>query len=66
MEGELRIGLSRHRMRERWLRDRKLAEVKQANGGRPPCEVCGFDFSVAYGEIGRDYAQAGPPPEAAG
>jgi len=57
VEGELRVALTRHRARESWLRDVKIAEAKSANAGRLPCEVCGFDFLEAYGEIGRDYAQ---------
>jgi hypothetical protein len=57
LEGELRVALSRHRARERWLRDEKIAEVKRANGGRLPCQACGFEFFAVYGEIGRDYAQ---------
>jgi hypothetical protein len=56
-EGELRMALCRHRARERWLRDEKIAQAKLANGGRLPCEVCQFDFLEVYGEIGRDYAQ---------
>ena len=57
LEGELRIALSRHRARERWLREDKIAEVKKANDGRLPCQVCRFDFFEVYGEAGRDYAQ---------
>jgi hypothetical protein len=57
LEGELRHALCRHRARERWLRDEKIAEVKRANSGRLPCQSCGFDFFSVYGEIGRDYAQ---------
>jgi 5-methylcytosine-specific restriction protein A len=57
LEGELRVALGRHRARERWLRDRKIAEFKRANGGRLPCQVCGLDSFDVYGEIGRDYAQ---------
>jgi 5-methylcytosine-specific restriction enzyme A len=57
VEGELRVALTRHRARERWLRDQKIAQVKAANNGRLPCQVCGFEFFEAYGEIGRDYAQ---------
>jgi hypothetical protein len=56
-EGELRLALCRHRARERWLRDAKIAEVKRANGGRVPCQACGFEFYAVYGEVGRDYAQ---------
>jgi 5-methylcytosine-specific restriction protein A len=57
MEGEMRIALTRHRARERWLRDEKIARSKAAHNGRLPCEICGFDFFETYGEIGRDYAQ---------
>ena len=57
LEGEVRVALGRHRARERWLRDRKILDVKNANGGRLPCQVCGFDFYESYGELGRDYAQ---------
>ncbi|GAC1475236.1 MAG: hypothetical protein NVSMB9_27260 [Isosphaeraceae bacterium] len=57
LEGDLRLALGRHRARERWLRDKKIAEVKRANNGRLPCQVCGFDFFEVYGEPGRGYAQ---------
>jgi predicted HNH restriction endonuclease len=57
LEGEVRVALRRHRARERWLREAKIAEWKAAHDGRLPCHVCGFEFREAYGEIGRDYAQ---------
>jgi len=57
IEGEQRVVLTRHRAREHWLRDKKIAQAKMANDGRLPCEVCGFDFLRTYGEQGRDYAQ---------
>ncbi len=57
LEGELLVAMGRHRARERWLRDAKIAQVKEANGGRLPCQACGFEFYERYGEIGRDYAQ---------
>jgi 5-methylcytosine-specific restriction protein A len=59
VEGEMRMAVCRHRARERWLRDAKIAQAKAAHDGRLPCEVpgCGFDFFEVYGEIGRDYAQ---------
>jgi hypothetical protein len=57
VEGGLRVALARHRARERWLRGEKIAQAKRVNGGRLPCEVCGFDFFEAYGDLGRDYAQ---------
>ena len=44
LEGELLVALSRHRARERWLRDEKIAEVKKANGGRLPCQACAVRF----------------------
>ena len=57
IEGESLVALGRHRAREQWLRNEKIAEFKNANGGRLPCQACQFDFFQAYGEIGRDYAQ---------
>jgi 5-methylcytosine-specific restriction enzyme A len=57
VEGAIRVAFTRHRAKERWLRDEKIAEVKAANGGRLPCQVCDFEFFEVYGEIGRDYAQ---------
>ena len=57
LEGERLVAMSRHRARERWLREEKITEVKRTNGGRLPCEACGFNFFEVYGEIGRDYAQ---------
>jgi 5-methylcytosine-specific restriction protein A len=56
LEGEPRMALCRHRARERWLREEKIAQAKAAHDRRLPCEVCGFDFLEVYGEIGRDYA----------
>jgi hypothetical protein len=57
IEGKERLILVRHRARERWLRDQKIAAAKVAHQGRLPCEVCGFDFFQTYGEVGRDYAE---------
>lgn len=57
LEGEVRIAFRRHRARERRLRDTKLGAHAAAHGGRLPCEVCGFDFALAFGEIGTGYAQ---------
>jgi hypothetical protein len=58
LEGALRLGLTRHRARESWLRGAKLQEAKSRGNGRIRCEVprCGFDFLDVYGEIGRDFA----------
>lgn len=33
-------------------------EYASRNGGRLPCEVCGFDFKTAFGERGSDFAEA--------
>lgn len=47
-----------HRKREVRLRDKKIAQALQKNGGRLVCEVpnCGFDFKLRYGELGVEYA----------
>jgi hypothetical protein len=60
LEGELRMRYSRHRNRERWLRDGKIeAAISTTSDGRLCCEVpgCGFDFEAVYGGLGRRYAQ---------
>jgi predicted HNH restriction endonuclease len=59
LEGAERMALVRHRKREQFLRDAKVAEARKLGNGRLKCEVpgCGFDFEAAYGELGRDYAQ---------
>lgn len=59
MEGAERMALVRHRRRERYLRESKIAEAKKWTGGKLLCEApgCGFDFAVVYGELSRDYAQ---------
>jgi 5-methylcytosine-specific restriction enzyme A len=59
LEGELQMALCRHRDRERWLRDEKIAQAKIANDGRLPCEVCGFDFFVLVSQVRRRKA-SGP------
>ncbi len=51
------MALRRHRARELWKREEKIAAHQAANGGRLPCEACGFDFFEEYGEVGRGYAQ---------
>jgi hypothetical protein len=57
LEGELRVYMATHRLRERALRDRKIAQVLR-DGGRLRCQVrdCGFDFEQTYGELGRGFA----------
>lgn len=56
-EGALILKL--HRSRER---DRKLIEKKKATtlalSGHLSCEVCGFDFSERYGDLGSGYIEA--------
>ena len=58
LEGEARRRMILHRKREGWLRDARIALVKQRTG-RLGCEVnaCGFDFETSYGPVGKDYAQ---------
>jgi len=58
LEGEARRRMILHRKREGWLRDARIAFVKQDTGGLG-CEVttCGFDFEASYGPLGKDYAQ---------
>lgn len=59
IEGEIQVRLIRHRRREGWLRDQKLAQAKKLSGGALKCEVprCGFNFESVYGTTGRGYAQ---------
>ena len=57
IEGVLFLALVRHRAREQGLRDAKIQQVKAAQAGRLPCEVCGFDFGEFYGKHGQGYAQ---------
>lgn len=51
--------LKQHLARER---NRKLVELAKdkflAKHGKLFCEICGFDFSVKYGEIGKNYIEA--------
>lgn len=58
LEGELLRRVVSHRKRERYLRDRKIADVFDRIGALV-CEVpgCGFDFARAYGKLGVGYAQ---------
>lgn len=58
LEGELLSRVVFHRKRERYLRDRKIADVIDRIGTLV-CEVpnCGFDFAREYGQLGVGYAQ---------
>jgi 5-methylcytosine-specific restriction enzyme A len=57
LEGQPEIRYVRHRRRERYIRDAKIAEVL-ASGKRLTCEVpgCGFDFEARYGTGARGLA----------
>jgi hypothetical protein len=58
LEGEVLLRMVRHRKREQYLRDRKIADVLRREGSLV-CEVpgCGFDFARVYGPLGVGYAQ---------
>lgn len=49
-----------HRSRERDSALVQLAKAHHArrNKGKLPCEICNFDFSDVYGELGRSYIEA--------
>jgi len=58
LEGKVYFRYSRHRHRERKLREAKIEEArKRSPDQRLRCEVpgCGFDFEERYGEIGRGF-----------
>jgi 5-methylcytosine-specific restriction protein A len=56
MEGGVLEVIHRRRERSRKLVDRKKNAVL-AEHGCLRCEVCGFDFAHAYGELGRGFAE---------
>ncbi|NNC01870.1 hypothetical protein HJC10_03250 [Corallococcus exiguus] len=57
-EGAIRYVYSRHRKRERRLREEKIAKALRGSS-KLRCEVpgCGFDFGDVYGDVGERYAQ---------
>jgi len=60
LEGAIRIAMTRHRSRERALRNAKLDAARLASpDGRLRCEVpgCGFDFFERYGKLGENFAE---------
>jgi hypothetical protein len=59
LEGRVLRAYRLHRARERALREAKIDENREKNGGRVVCEVpgCGFDFEERYGEIGAGFAE---------
>ncbi|MCU4184586.1 HNH endonuclease [Acidiferrimicrobium sp. IK] len=54
-EGRLLYRRHRTRERSRALSNRKKAEARSR--GQLAGEVCGFDFQVTYGELGRDFIE---------
>lgn len=52
---EGRAALRIHLRRER---SQKLINAFKASLVRPKCEACGFDFAVAYGDLGAGYIEA--------
>ena len=55
-EGEVLLRLHRLREREpRAVRAKKQSVLRHT--GRLACEVCGFDFGAAYGELGHGFAE---------
>lgn len=57
---EGKIKLETHKKYERnqtLVRDAKKL-FKDQHGGKVYCEICGFDFSEVYGEIGEDFIEA--------
>jgi 5-methylcytosine-specific restriction protein A len=56
-EEEYHEDLTQLRVHKRVERNRKLSrKAKEANGYI--CQVCGIDFEMCYGEIGRDFIEA--------
>ncbi|MEU6273591.1 HNH endonuclease [Streptomyces populi] len=55
-EGQLLRRWALYRERSRPLRDRKI-QAALDEGGPLRCEVCAFDFTVAYGELGAGYIE---------
>lgn len=55
-EGRLLAELHFRRERDPRLRMRKIATVR-GNGRALVCEVCAFDFSVVYGQLGAGYIE---------
>jgi 5-methylcytosine-specific restriction protein A len=56
-EGTVVLKLHRSRERDRKLIDKKKQQVIAASG-RLTCEVCNFDFSERYGELGVGFIEA--------
>ncbi|MER5978626.1 HNH endonuclease [Streptomyces sp. NPDC001857] len=56
IEGRLLTRRALARERNPKLRAQKIAHVRR-HGGPLSCEVCGFDFGAAYGELGEGYIE---------
>lgn len=54
-EGRLTQASSKQRRRSQRLRSEAISKFKREHDGRLICEVCEFDFKVAYGVLGEDY-----------
>jgi 5-methylcytosine-specific restriction enzyme A len=55
-EGQLLARWAIHRERDRGLRDRKIQQARR-RGEAIRCEVCSFDFALAYGDLGSGYVE---------
>jgi 5-methylcytosine-specific restriction protein A len=55
-EGGILEYLARRHERDRGIRERKIAAVRQS-GAAVACEVCGFDFGAVYGSRGAGYIE---------
>ncbi|WP_328831195.1 HNH endonuclease [Streptomyces sp. NBC_00252] len=55
-EGQLLARWAIYRERDRGLRDRKIQQARR-RGEVIRCEVCSFDFTYAYGELGTGYVE---------
>lgn len=57
---EGKIALKKHILRERnhLLKIKAIKNFKKQHEGKIYCEICGFDFSKKYGDIGKDFIEA--------
>lgn len=56
LEGRSLERVHRYRERDRGLRQKKIKSIL-SSGGELSCEVCGFDFTKAYGQHGDGYIE---------
>lgn len=57
-EGKRRLRAHLIRERNQHLITKAKQQFKASHNGRLFCEVCGFDFSEQYGELGNDFIEA--------